>query len=146
MAFTKYQTITPYIPDRVESLGDNTGQFSDNDIGKAVKINTGGYLELCVSGDNIYGVVQSLNPATTGGHNVGGVACDIGREVYAQDEAGTLTRGAMVSAGTAVALGTAITYGPNVIVDAAVVGPHLWQVIEVYGTGAGRKCLIRKVG
>lgn len=145
-AFLQYLRIEPYVPDRTVSLGDNTDQFSDSDVGKAVKVNTGGYFELCASGDNIYGVIQSLNVATSGGHSVGTIACDVNRQAYAADEAGTLSRGDLVSAGTAVALGTAVTHGPNVIVDAAVAAPHLWEVVEVYGTGAGRKCLIQKVG
>lgn len=154
MAYLREQTISPYVPDRNYSLGDNTGQFSDQDIGKAVKQHSSGYLELCSADDKIFGVVASVEPGTKDGHSIGAVSCDAGQERYAVDVAGTLTRGVVVVAATQNALGTLNplaktgAYGPPVQVHsvATPAGPHLWEVVEIYGSGAGRGCLIRNVG
>lgn len=146
MAFLHELLVSPYRPDRTYSLGDNTGQFSDADIGKPVKINTGGYLELCADTNEIFGIVTSVEPYTKDGHSIGSVACDSGAQAYAEDTAGTLTRGADVVASTPIALGTAVTYGAPVEARsaAAAADRDCWFVVEVYGSGAGRKCLIQK--
>jgi len=83
MAFKKYLRVDPYLPDRTEALGDNTGQFSDKDIGKPVKQNAAGYLELCASGDEIYGFVTAVEPATEDGHSIGSVSCNGGNVIAA---------------------------------------------------------------
>jgi len=145
MAFKKALRIDPYVPDRTESLGDNTGQFSDKDLGKAVKQNAGGYLELCASGDEIYGFVASVEPYTKDGHSIGSVNCDVNRQAYATDEAGGLAYGDRVTAGTPTALGTNIPNGSNVIIAAAATPIHTWIVIETYGGAAGDKVLLQKV-
>lgn len=147
MAFLQELIVSPYRPDRTYSLGNNTGQFSDADIGKAVKINTGGYLELCTAQDEIFGIVTSVEPYTKDGHSIGSVACDSGAQAYATDTDGDLTRGANVVGDDQTALGTADTYGAKIQPRAtpAVGDMHLWFVVEIYGTGAGRKCLIQKV-
>lgn len=147
MPFSREKTINPYVPDRVYSLGDNSGQFSDQDIGKAVKYGTDSAMVLCASGDDIVGFVAAVEPGTMDGYSIGAVTMDIGCEEYAADEAGSLSVGDVVTAGTAGTLGTADTdFLQNVLVDAAVAYTgHHWQVVEVYGTGAGRKVLLRKV-
>lgn len=153
MAFTQEQRISPYLPDRTYSLGNNTGQFSQEDIGKAVKQSvTAAQLDACADGDNIFGIVAAVEPFTKDGHSIGAVACDVGADMYAVDEAGTLARGTKVVSGTPNALGVLNplartgVYGPPVKAVTTEVLPHLWEVVEIYGTGAGRGCLIRKVG
>ncbi|HHL34162.1 MAG TPA: hypothetical protein ENJ30_07340 [Desulfobulbaceae bacterium] len=145
MAFVKQMTVAPYLPDRVEALGDNTGQYSDKDIGKAMKQNAAGYLEQCASGDEIYGFVTAVEPATEDGHSIGSVSCDVNKEAYAVDEVGGLTRGARVVAGTPTALGTATPDGGNVIAASAATAVHAWIVVETYGGAAGDRVLLRKV-
>lgn len=152
MAVLQEQKISPYLPDRTYNLGDNTGQFNDQDIGKAVKQSAANpYLQACGNGDNIMGIVSSVEPFTKDGHSQGAVACDLNAEMYAVDEAGTLARDTLVVSGAPNALGTLNplarpgVYGPPVKAVTTETAPHLWVVIEVYGSGAGRGCLIRKV-
>lgn len=138
--------VNPYTPARTELIGDTTGQASTNDIGKPVKL-SGDTVVLCASGDEIYGIVESVEPGTVGGYSHGGVLCDSGCEAYATDEAGTLSVGDLVVAGTAVAFGTANpATGPNVIAATPGTDPGVnrWVVMAVYTTPAGG-VLIRKI-
>lgn len=140
--------ISPYLPSRVEALGTNANQFAQADIGKPVKYD-GDTMVLCASGDDMVGIITSVEPYTDGGHSVGAVAMDVNAEAEATDEAGTLAIGDLVFCGTAAALGTAVpSTGPNVLVDAAIAAAnvHRWQVVAIYGTGAaGDGVLIRKL-
>lgn len=99
-------TISPYTPDRVELIGTNAKQASSTDIGKAVKL-AGDAVVVCADGDEIYGFIASVEAGSKNGYSIGGVVCDAGREVYANDLAGGLAVGDLVVASTAVALGTA---------------------------------------
>lgn len=133
---------TPYLPDRTELIGNDTGQASAIDIGKAVKL-SGNAVVAAASGNDIYGFISSVEAGTSGGYSVGAVACDVGREAIAIDEAGGLAVGDLVVAGTAVALGTA--GGGNVISGSPAI--HKWQVIGIEGAAstAGEQILLRKV-
>lgn len=102
----RQQTISPYLPDRAEKIGDDTKQASAIDIGKPVKL-AGATTDLCADGDEIYGFIASVEAGSSDGHSVGGVSADVGQEIVATDEAGDLTVGARVVAGTPVAFGTA---------------------------------------
>lgn len=133
--------IQPYMPDFTENLGNNTGQFSSNDIGKAVVYN-GDQMDQAADGNEIVGFVTSVEPGTKDGHSVGSVR-KTGR-IKALDEAGTLAVGNLVVAGTAGTLGTAAL--ANVKVAAGTEpGNFKWVVIAVYGTGAGRECLLERL-
>lgn len=139
--------ISPYLPARVESLGDATGQFAQADIGKAVKYN-GDQMDLCADTNEIVGFVQSVEAYTKNGHSIGAVVMDSNGEAYATDEAGTLAIGDLVISGTPAALGTAApSTGPNVKVHATPADAiHRWQVVAIYGTGAaGDGVLLRKL-
>lgn len=137
--------IDPYRPARTELVGDNTGQASSKDVGKFVKL-SGETVVPCADGDEIYGVIESMNAATHNGHSVGGVLSDSGNQAYALDEDGGLAVGDLVVAGTPVALGTALTTYANVIVaPAEAAGVHRWIVVAAYGSGAGSRVLIRKI-
>lgn len=141
MVAKRQLTIQPYMPDDTENLGDNTGQFSDADIGKAVKY-SGDAMVLCASGDPIAGFVQSVEPGTKDGYSIGSVR-NRGR-VKALDEAGTLAVGNLVEAGTVGTLGTAALQ--NVIVQGTpVAGEKYWKVIAVYTVGAGETVLLEYV-
>ncbi len=138
----RQQTISPYVPDRVERIGDDTGQASYVDIGKPVKLSDDGVV-VCADGNEIYGFITSVNAGTSGGYSVGAVACDAGREIIAVDEAGGLAVGGLVVAGTPVALGTAGV--GNVKTGSPTT--HKWQVVglEVNPSTAGKQVLLRKL-
>ena len=131
-------TISPYVPDDTENLGDNTGQFSDKDIGKALKY-SGDTMVPCATGDEIAGFVTSVEPGTKDGHSIGAVRKKM--RVEALDEVGTLAVGNLVSAGTAGTLGTYALQ--NVKVDAtALLFP--WMVINAPGE-AGGVCILERL-
>jgi hypothetical protein len=115
--YLRVPRINPYLPARVEYIGDTTGQASSKDIGKPVKLN-GESTALCASGDEIYGFIESVEVGTNGGYSFGGVLADVGHEVIAKDEAGTLVVGDLVVAGTAVALGTQTPAGGYNVIKA----------------------------
>ena len=102
----RHLSVTPYSPDRVERIGNNTKQASSTDIGKAVKI-SGDAVVVCADGDEIYGFVSSVEAGSKNGYSIGSVSCDVGHECWANDLAGGLAIGNLVVASTAVALGTA---------------------------------------
>lgn len=131
---------------RTETLLASAGAWSDSDIGKPVKL-SGDNVDLCASGEEIYGFIMSVEPYTQDGDDVAGVACDVNQEAEVADEAGTLTVGTLVEAGTATAVATATpTNGANVIAVAdATLAVDKWRVVALYSTGAGRKILIRKI-
>jgi len=134
--------IQPYKPDYTENLGDNTGQYSDQDIGKAVKY-SGSTMVLCADGDEIVGFVTSVEPGTKDGHSIGAVRKE-GR-MEALDEAGSLTVGTAVVAGTAGTLGTLAKQNVKAAAGATV---FTWVVIEtgVGGTsGAGSTIIVERV-
>lgn len=107
--------IEPYVPDRTELLGTTSGDYNDQDIGKAVKV-SGNACVACAAGDAIEGFVTSVNVGTKGGYSVGGVKRDINTEFTVRDEDGGLAIGDYVVAGTPTALGTALpSSGENVI-------------------------------
>jgi len=140
MTAQRQMLIQPYQPDFTENLGDNTGQYSDSDIGKAMKY-SGDTVVLCADGDEILGFVQSVEPGTKDGHSIGSIRKD-GRAI-ALDEAGTLSVGDIVTAGTAGTLGTAAY---NNVKVAGTPGDVItkWQVIRA-GSGAGTEVLLERV-
>jgi len=144
----RHLTVSPYTPDRVELIGNNTKQASSVDIGKAVKL-SGNTVVVCANGDEIYGFISSVEAGSKGGYSIGSVVCDVGRECWANDEVGGLVVGSRVVASTAVALGTAHNAnGANVKVAAGTeAGSHKWQVIglEVSPSTAGKQVLLRKI-
>ena len=148
--------INPYIPARTELFvaGPGGAKVSYLDIGKPVILD-GNYCSLALSGQQIYGFIESVEAGTSGGYAVGGVLADCGLDVLAVDEVGDLAVGDFVVAGTATALGTATpTLGANVIafvptVDSNDVNEILagrWQVLALYGsTAPGRQVMLRRV-
>lgn len=142
MTVKRSLSIQPYMPDETENLGNNTGQYSSNDIGKAVKYN-GDIMELCAANNPIVGFVQSVEAGTKDGHSIGSVRKK-GRQ-KALDEAGTLTVGDIVVSGTPGALNTLALH--NVVVEptAGDAGQYTWTVIGVTGSGAGRECLLERL-
>jgi hypothetical protein len=144
--------INPYLPARTESLDGNGSTFSYKDIGKPVVL-YGDRVRAAVSGQEIYGFVESVEAATQGGYGVGGVLCDVGQDVLAVDQAGDLVVGDLVVAGTATAIGTQTpALGANVIradQESSEYVPyvvHRWMVLAYYGVkGEGKQVMLRKV-
>jgi hypothetical protein len=144
--------INPYLPARTESLDGNGSTFSYKDIGKPVVL-YGDRVRAAVSGQEIYGFIESVEAATQGGYGVGGVLCDVGQDVLAVDQAGDLVVGDLVVAGTATAVGTQTpALGANVIradQESSEYVPyvvHRWMVLAYYGVkGAGKQVMLRKV-
>ncbi len=147
-AANRQLTISPYVPDRTESLGTNANTFAQADIGKFVKY-ADAAMVLCADGEDIVGVITAVEPYTKNGFTIGSVKSDVGTEAWAIDEASGLGVGDLVFCGTAIALGTAnAANGPNVKNEASVAATnlHKWQVVAIYGDGsAGDQVLIRKV-
>ena len=145
--YHRVMEIDPYRPARTELVGNSTGQASSKDVGKLVKLNGEG-VDLCASGDEIYGVIESMNAGTHNGYSVGGVLSASGNQAYVTDEAGDLAVGELVKAGTPVAYGTQTpSAGPNVLKvsgaeDPALPGIHRWIVVAVYSDD---RALIRKL-
>ena len=136
--------INPYNPYPTEALGAavTTGipEFSQNDIGKPVKI-SGDSNVLCASGDEVYGFIVSVSVATVGGVGTGSLANRKGQMASAIDEAGSLVPGNFVVAGTAFALGTnPTTTGGNSNVIAGIptaASINRWVVKSVSAAAAG---------
>jgi len=141
--YHRVMEIDPYRPARTELIGNNTGQASSKDVGKPVKLSGEGVV-LCASGDEIYGVIESVNAGTHSGYSVGGVLSASGNQAYATDEGQNLAVGDLVVAGTATAFGTAVAAsGPNVLKAAGTEdGIHRWIVVAVYSDD---RVLIRKI-
>ena len=144
--------INPYLPARTESLDGAGSTFSYKDIGKPVVL-YGDRVRAAVSGQEIYGFIESVEAATQGGYGVGGVLCDVGQDVLAVDQAGDLVVGDLVVAGTATAVGTQTpALGANVIradQESSEYVPyvvHRWMVLAYYGVkGEGKQVMLRKV-
>lgn len=143
MATKRQMLIQPYLPDYTENLGGNTGEFNDQDIGKALVYN-GDQMDQAAINDEIVGFVMSVEPATVDGHSVGSVRKK-GR-VWAIDEAGTLAVGDRVQAGTAGTLGTLAN--ANVVVLNTTTYPEpstSWTVVRVDAGAAGRTVLLESL-
>lgn len=144
--------INPYLPARTESLDGAGSTFSYKDIGKPVVL-YGDRVRAAVSGQEIYGFIESVEAATQGGYGVGGVLCDVGQDVLAVDEVGDLAVGDLVVAGTITAVGTQTpALGAKVIKasqESSEYAPyvvHRWMVLAYYGVqGAGKQVMLRKV-
>jgi hypothetical protein len=139
-------------------VADGTGsnnQLADADVGKFVKLAGDSRYGLCAVGDEIEGVLDSINGGPTqDGYTLGGVRKN-GRVKVTLDGlqatagTGTIAIGDYVVAGTPVARGTALSgaYPQVCKATAAATGlVQLWRVVALYGTGAvGQIALIERV-
>ena len=143
--YHRVMTIDPYRPARTELLGTNAGQASSSDVGKAVKLSGAGTV-LCAEGDEIYGIVESVNVGTSNGYSVAGVLCNSGNEAYATDTGGNCVVGDLVVADDQAAFGTAVAATGAPVKKAAGTEPgiHRWIVVAAY-TPPTNGLLIRKL-
>lgn len=91
-------------------------QYDDKEVGKAVKASGESAMVLCVAGDPIQAIVNSVNLGLYDGFSIGGVVAAGYKEVtfdglQATPGTGTIALGDYVVTGTVVAKGTALT-GP----------------------------------
>ena len=123
------------------------GEYSDAEIGKAVKIGALSNYVLCAAGDEIDGVIDNVDGGSTeNGFTFGGVArCNGGVRYEAQVGTGSaqLAVDDLVVAAAQAAVGTE---GP-LLVQKGTPTRHLWRVMRILtGTGVvGDKVLIEKL-
>ena len=150
--YHRVMEVDPYRPARTELIGTTSGDASSSDVGKAVKLSGAGTV-LCDDGDEIYGLIESVNVGTHNGYSVGGVLSDSGNQAYATDQgdggAGgdeACVVGDLVVAGAQAAFGTAPAATGTPVKKAAGSedGIHRWVVVAKYTTPANG-LLIRKL-
>lgn len=139
-------------------VADGTGaanQLADADVGKFVKLAGDSQFGLCAVGNEIEGVLDSINSGPTqDGYQLGGVRRN-GRVkvtldgLQATPGTGTIAIGDYVVAGTVVARGTSLAGAPPKVCKATAAATglvQLWRVVALYGTGAvGQLALIERV-
>jgi hypothetical protein len=140
-------------------LGDSTtpatSPLADADVGKFVKLIGDSQYGLCAVGNEIEGVMNSVNTATADGYAIGGVQAD-GRVkvtldgLQATPGTGVIAVGDFVVAGTPVARATALGGAYPKVCKATAAGGAMiykWRVVSLDGTTAvGQTGLIEFVG
>lgn len=140
-------------------LGDSTtagtNLLSDADVGKFVKMIGDSQYGLCAVGNEIEGVMNTVNTATADGYAIGGVQKE-GRVAVTLDGlqatpgTGVIAVGDYVVAGTVVARGTSLSGAKPKVCKATAAGSALnfkWRVVSLDGTTAvGQTGLIEFVG
>lgn len=140
-------------------LGDSTtpatNLLNDADVGKFVKMIGDSQYGLCAVGNEIEGVMNSVNTATQDGYAIGGVQKE-GRVAVTLDGlqatpgTGVIAVGDYVVAGTPVARNTALGGAKPKVCKATAAGSALvfqWRVVSLDGTTAvGQTGLIEFVG
>lgn len=127
------------------ALGVNAaGKLTDSDVGKAVKLIADSTYGLCADGNDIEGVLYSVEPATVNdGFGFGTILCDE-RFVGSNAGAGAIAVGAQVIAADQTAVGTALTAISSGVMTGVLPTPvkagtgtvFKWRVISLLG-GAG---------
>lgn len=129
-------------------LGAGSGaanNLSDSDVGKLVKLTGDSRYDLCVAGDEIQGVITSVESATQNGFSIGGILNKKARiwavadGLQATPGTGVIAVGDYVVAGTITAKGTALTTFPKVCkaTGAATTLNFKWRVASLYTAGTG---------
>lgn len=131
--------------------GDN---FSDLEVGKAVKLGGESQFVLAVAGNDIEAIVTSVESAIQNGWSIGGVldgdiAWARADGLQATPGTGTVAIGDYVVAGSITAKGTALTDWPKVCVATTPANSvYKWRVVSLgtAGTGAvGTTIVIKRV-
>lgn len=141
-------------------LGAGTGAanwLTDKEVGKFVKQVAESRYDLCAVGDEIQGVISSIEVASQDNYTIGSVRQD-GRKTVTFDGlqgtpgTGAISIGDFVVCGTPVAKDTALVFGtPAKVCKATATAPnlvYLWRVVSLgsAGTGAvGTQGLIERV-
>jgi hypothetical protein len=130
-------TIKPTIADAYSQescqLGTGAGQFSSKDVGKAVKLGAADAYVAAAAGDEIEGVISSVESYTVNqGKSFGGI--QRGGRLAVTFEGTTVPVGGLVVMGTPVALGTELTV--PVAVKTGVPTKFLWRMVSGTGVAA----------
>jgi len=158
MAKFKFGVILNQSTSVTARLGDSatpaTNLLADADVGKFVKMIGDSQYGLCAVGNEIEGIMDSVNTATQDGYAIGGVVKD-GRVkvtldgLQATPGTGVIAVGDYVVAGTVVARATSLAGAPPKVCKstaAATAIVHKWRVVSLDGTTAvGQTALIEKV-
>jgi hypothetical protein len=138
-----------------DSLTPATDLLNDADVGKFVKLIGDSQYGLCAVGNEIEGVMDTVNTATADGYAIGGVGTS-GRVAVTLDGlqatpgTGVIAVGDYVVAGTPVARNTALGGAKPKVCKATAAGGaliHKWRVVSLDGTTAvGQTGLIEFVG
>lgn len=140
-------------------LGDSTtagtNLLADADVGKFVKMIGDSQYGLCAVGNEIEGVMNTVNTATADGYAIGGVQKE-GRVAVTLDGlqatpgTGVIAVGDYVVTGTVVARGTALSGAKPKVCKATAAATGVvfkWRVVSLDGTTAvGQTGLIEFVG
>jgi hypothetical protein len=130
------------------ALGASTGEgWGDEEVGKAVKLGPANNYVLASDGDDIEGVLVSVEPNTVNqGFSFGSVQRNCRREAVLDTLETGVAVGATVVAGAQEAVGTQTNGNKTVVATGAGV-VYKWRVIRLIdGTGeAGDTVLIEKV-
>lgn len=145
----KFQIVETIYSEKVATVRlGQTGagnQYSDKEVGKAVKLTADSRFELCAMGDAVEGVVTSVNVGTYDGYSIGGVVSKGYKEVTfdGSQAAGTgnITVGQYVVCGAVTAKDTALP-GPLKVRSAtdqaaARTAPYKARVVSLGSAGTG---------
>lgn len=128
-------------------LGAGSGaanNWTDKEVGKFVKQVGESRYDLCAAGDEIQGVVSSIESATMDAYTMGGVRKDGNKQVtfdglQATPGTGNLAIGDFVVCGTPVAKDTALSAPAKVCKATAAAKDivFLWRVVSLGSAGTG---------
>lgn len=158
MAKFKFGVIVNEATKVTARLGDSTTPatdlLNDADVGKFVKLIGDSQYGMCAVGNEIEGVMDTVNTATADGYAIGGVDIDSRVAVtldglQATPGVGVIAVGDFVVAGTVVARNTALGGAKPKVCKATAAGGaliHKWRVVSLDGTTAvGQTGLIERV-
>lgn len=148
MSRALYMTPTLSETPQTVNLGAGSGSannLSDVDVGKLVKLVGESRYDLCAAGNEIEGVISSVESATAAGYSVGAVMKDdvkiwaVADGLQATPGTGTIAIGDYVVAGTITAKGTALTSFPKVCKSTAAGNTlnYKWRVVSLSTAGTG---------
>lgn len=126
-------------------LGASAAAYTDKEEGKIVKLAAESQYNLAVAGDEIEGVITSVESATQNQFSIGGVSVDFDQlkvvfdGLQATPGTGTLAIGDYVVAGSITAQGTALSSFPKVCkaTGAGTTLNHKFRVVSLGTAGTG---------
>jgi len=128
----------------------NSGDYTDKEVGKAVKYTAESRYALCAAGDPIQGIIQSMNGGSYDGFSIGGIistgykaaVCD---GLEATPGTGTIAVGDYVVTGTVVAAGTALSGNLKVTKATNQPGTTIVSTVATADTAAAVKVALDAV-
>lgn len=126
-------------------LGASAAGYTDKEEGKIVKLAAESQYNLAVAGDEIEGVITSVESATQNQFSIGGVCVDFDQlkvvfdGLQATPGTGTIAVGDYVVAGSITAQGTALSSFPKVCkaTGAGTTLNHKFRVVSLGTAGTG---------